>query len=401
MTAPNPSVPHRPEPPPHPEPATHHRPDVIDSLAGIADGSPAWRVRQLRPKVAEATQACDVLIFSPALATGLTLTERLRAAHAVADAAALRPLAAHYAARLREQGENAPAPDASPRAQAIDTFARRVGQTPQAADRSALLALQDSGLSVPEIVLLAQLIGYVAYQGRLLAGVIALDNMGPAGAPAAQAVDAPEADFVHPANLPPPGSALDINGYTSRTLGWSAWLPVLDPRHASAAQNAVLDASHPKARGSDFYLLLAHQPEVLAQRSAAFNAIMYAPGGLSRAERELATAAVSRSNSCHYCLSVHAQRFEQLAKRNDVIAQLFAAPNTAGTTPRERAVILFALALTRRPAALGSADLLALRQAGLSDLEVLDTLHASALFAWANRLMLNLGEAVYPEADEA
>ena len=36
------------------------------------------------------------------------------------------------------------------------------------------------------------------------------------------------------------------------------------------------------------------------------------------------------------------------------------------------------------------------RDAGLSDLEILDTVHAVALFAWANRLMLNLGEAVYP-----
>ncbi|MFO4809177.1 peroxidase-related enzyme, partial [Salmonella enterica subsp. enterica serovar 1,4,[5],12:i:-] len=80
-------------------------------------------------------------------------------------------------------------------------------------------------------------------------------------------------------------------------------------------QNAVLDASHPKARTSDFYLVLAHQPRVLAERSEAFNAIMYAPGGLPRAEREVATTVVSRINGCVYCASVHAQRFEQLAKR--------------------------------------------------------------------------------------
>ena len=159
----------------------------------------------------------------------------------------------------------------------------------------------------------------------------------------------------------------------------------------------MLDASHPKARTSDFYLLLVHQPRVLEERSAAFNAIMYAPGGLARAERELATAAVSRVNGCVYCLSVHAQRFEQLAKRNDVIAQLFQDPETAGTSARERAIVQFALALTRQPGTLSAASLLPLRQAGLSDLEVLDAIHASALFAWANRLMLNLGEAVLPD----
>ena len=38
----------------------------------------------------------------------------------------------------------------------------------------------------------------------------------------------------------------------------------------------------------------------------------------------------------------------------------------------------------------------ALRAAGLSHQEILDALHAAAIFAWANRLMLNLGEAVHP-----
>jgi uncharacterized peroxidase-related enzyme len=172
----------------------------------------------------------------------------------------------------------------------------------------------------------------------------------------------------------------------------------VDPATATPEQQTVLDLSHPKARSSDFYLLLAHQPQVLSERSQAFNAIMYAPGGLSRAEREVASTAVSRANGCVYCAAVHAQRYEQLARRNEVMAQLFVDPDTAGTTARERALIQAALVLTRTPGALGTTHLQALRAAGLSDLEILDALHASALFAWANRLMLNLGEAVVPAA---
>ncbi len=37
------------------------------------------------------------------------------------------------------------------------------------------------------------------------------------------------------------------------------------------------------------------------------------------------------------------------------------------------------------------------RAAGLSSLERLDLVHAVAIFAWANRLMLNLGEPVFPD----
>ena len=119
-------------------------------------------------------------------------------------------------------------------------------------------------------------------------------------------------------------------------------------------------------------------------------------GSLARAERELASTVVSRINGCVYCGSVHAQRFEQLAKRNDVIAQVFQEPQGAGTNARERAIVQASIELTRSPASFGAAQVQPLRAAGLSALEMLDLVHAVAIFAWANRLMLNLGEPVFP-----
>ncbi|MBK5478211.1 peroxidase-related enzyme [Pseudomonas sp. TH21] len=188
---------------------------------------------------------------------------------------------------------------------------------------------------------------------------------------------------------------LDIQGFTNRSLGWKSWLPTLDLAQANPEQVAVLEESHPQAKVSEYYLTLIHQPEVLRQRSLAFNAIMYAPGGLSRAERELASAVVSRVNQCVFCASVHAQRFEQLAKRNDVIAQVFSDPQTAGTMSRERAIVRFAIDLTLAPGEVGAGALRVLREEGLGDGEILDLVHAIAIFAWANRLMLNLGEPVW------
>ncbi|SQF98808.1 alkylhydroperoxidase AhpD domain-containing protein [Paucimonas lemoignei] len=188
-----------------------------------------------------------------------------------------------------------------------------------------------------------------------------------------------------------------INGFTSEVLGWKAWLPTIKLDSATPDQLAVLEESHPQAKVSDYYLTLAHEPEVLRQRSLAFNAIMYAPGGLSRAERELASTVVSRINQCVYCASVHAQRFEQLAKRNDVIAQIFSDPQTAGTTDREKAIVQFSIDLTLDPAALTAEHIQPLRAQGLDDAQVLDLIHAISIFAWANRLMLNLGEPVFSQ----
>lgn len=185
------------------------------------------------------------------------------------------------------------------------------------------------------------------------------------------------------------------HGFTNEALGWKAWLPTVDLSSATDEQVAVLQESHPQALTSDYYLTLAHHPEVLRQRSQAFNAIMYAPGGLSRAERELASTVVSRVNRCVYCASVHAQRFEQLAKRNDVISEVFADPATAGTTDREKAIVQFAIDLTLEPSSLSAGHIQTLRDQGLDDAQVLDLIHAISIFAWANRLMLNLGEPVF------
>jgi uncharacterized peroxidase-related enzyme len=158
----------------------------------------------------------------------------------------------------------------------------------------------------------------------------------------------------------------------------------------------VLEESHPQAKTSDYYLLLVQQAGILRQRSGVFNAIMYAPGGLPRAERELASTVVSRINGCVYCASVHAQRFGQLAKRTDAIEQVFEDPVSAGTNERERAIIRYAIELTDHPEAVDAEAIKRLEAHGLTEPEILDLTHAIAIFAWANRLMLTLGEPVFP-----
>ena len=191
-------------------------------------------------------------------------------------------------------------------------------------------------------------------------------------------------------------ATIRINGFTNETLDWKSWLTPVQVDQANALQLEVLDQSHAQARTSDYYLTLVHQPLMLRHRSTAYNAIMYANGGLPRAERELGAMVVSVTNGCVYCTSVHAQRFTQLSKRTDTVEQVFTNPASAGTTERERAIARFAQAVTLRPASLSVADIAPLREQGLGDEDIIDLLHAVAIFGWANRLMHNLGEPVAP-----
>lgn len=374
--------------------------DLIDALSPLSADSAVYAVRHQRDKVVAGSQGSHEAIFDPALA-GPTLAERLLAAHLIARLAGSEALQAHYRAQLLALPALSAAEQAAlegktveGRLQAILTFTRTLAERPVEGDQAALLKLPAAGLSTAEVVALAQLIAYVAYQLRVVAGLQALVASGASDVPAE--AEANEAPFVHPANLPKPGEPLRVNGFTSESLDWKAWLPVLQLDQATPAQLAVLEASHPKAKTSDYYLTLAQQPRILEERSIVFNAIMYAPGGLSRAERELASAVVSRVNGCVYCASVHAQRFEQITKRNEVIHQVFTEPQGAGTNARERAIVQLSIDLTLRPAQFGAAQLQAVRAAGLTALEQLDLVHAVAIFAWANRLMLNLGEPVFP-----
>ncbi|MES2718455.1 MAG: peroxidase-related enzyme [Pseudomonadota bacterium] len=389
---------------------TLSRPDLVDACVPLAAGQPTHVVRHQRTKVASATQASHDGLFSPAVA-GIGVDERLAAALLACRLSQAPALAAHYRGALLDQGGDAAAWVAAidagqwqarlpPRLATILGFTAKLIERPIEGDRAAAQALLQAGLTVPACVALAQLIAFLSYQVRLVAGLQAMvaAEAGGAAPPAAPA-QGQVPDQQGAGSLAP--SPLRINGFTDESLPWAPWLDTVQLEDATPEQLAALDEMSPTARQQPYFLLLAHQPEILLHRSVAFNAIMFAPGGLPRAERELGATVESRLNGCVYCTAVHAQRFAQLAKRNDVIAQLFQDPATAGTSARERALVGFSSVLAQRPHQLAATDVQALAAVGLAPLEVLDLVHAVALFAWANRLMLNLGEPVLPWAAAA
>ena len=378
--------------------------DVVDACVPLVPGQPTHAVRRGRAMVVAATQASHDGLFTPAV-QGISVAERLAAALLACVLSHAPALALHYRRIL--QGQGAPA---AAWAAAIDAgqwqvvqparlatvlgYTAKLIQRPIDGDRAAVQALVRAGLTTPAIVALAQLVAFVSYQVRLVAGLQAMAAADALPAPQSQ----PRAAAPAPVLLPTP---LHINGFTDHIPPWAPWLDTVDLAQATPEQLAALDEMSPTARQSPYFLLLAHQPEILLHRSVAFNAIMFAPGGLSRAERELGATVESRLNGCVYCTAVHAHRFTQLARRNDVIAQLFQQPEGAGCGAREQAVVRFSARLGLQPHDLAAADVAALSAVGLAPVEVLDLVHAVALFAWANRLMLNLGEAVLSPAAPA
>jgi uncharacterized peroxidase-related enzyme len=180
--------------------------------------------------------------------------------------------------------------------------------------------------------------------------------------------------------------------FTLEALRWRPWIETVDEVGATPEQAALVAEVAPSPDSRPYYAVLAHDPPALRERTALFNAIMYGPGGLRRADRELATVAASRINGCVYCASVHARRYAQLTKDTTVIQRLLDEGVDTDLAERERALVDFAAKLTRAPDAIAAADLAPLRRLGLADAEILDAALATAMFAWANRLMQTLGE---------
>jgi len=157
--------------------------DLIDQLTGLAPGSATHALRHQRNKVVAATQGSHDALFDPAL-PGLSLEERLLVALYAARLTPSAALAAHYRARLEQLGADAahvraaaegqPQDIAEPRLRAMLAFTRTLIEKPVEGDRAALQALPAAGLSTPAVVTLAQLIAFLSYQVRLVAGLDAL-----------------------------------------------------------------------------------------------------------------------------------------------------------------------------------------------------------------------------------
>ncbi|ULR29388.1 peroxidase-related enzyme [Dickeya fangzhongdai] len=174
------------------------------------------------------------------------------------------------------------------------------------------------------------------------------------------------------------------------------WHPYIEPvalETASEEQRAAMQVTPSNTRISPYVRTLAHDPQSYVARTRLFNAIMYGAGGLTRELRELGALIASVVNGCAYCGSVHAHRYLELSGRHDVVRLIYTRGLDARFDARTQAVVDFCRALSQSPATVTAVQVQALRDAGFSREEILDLIHAAAIFGWANRLMHTLGHA--------
>lgn len=301
--------------------------------------------------------------------------DRLSTALTVAQVTGVQSLCSHYAARLAPLYSPDASRESNIRLAQITQYARQLASQPTLICRKAMQQLADVGLSPADIVTFSQVIGFVSYQARVVAGVAAL-----AGRPAVVVPGFPNVE--------------DADGiaFSADELNWSARLPPIDAETAAAEQLDVLDQSHPQARAESYYLLLAHDAATLRERNGVFNGINAEGYGLSSRLKALATLAVSRINGSRYCAATVAQELQD----EGLVQALFAGlPQGLAYTEDsvKLAVMRTAAELTRAPEKFTPQSVQPLFNSGLDQAQALEVILTVALYAWENRLRQTLGDA--------
>jgi len=134
------------------------------------------------------------------------------------------------------------------------------------------------------------------------------------------------------------------------------------------------------------FLTLAHRPDEFRAFFAYHDALMEKDSGLSKAEREMIVVASSGANQCQYCVVAHGAILRVRARNPLIADQVAVNYRKADLTPRQRAMLDFALKTAVRSLEIGDADFAALREHGFSDEDIWDIGAVAAFFALSNRL---------------
>ncbi|MGB3330270.1 MAG: peroxidase-related enzyme, partial [Thermomicrobiales bacterium] len=370
--------------------------DVVSQILGIDTSSPIAALRADRPQQIAELQAYYDSLFAPDAdsAAALPVADRALVAIRVASHTGSDAVVAWYEGVAREQGATdaqiAAAKDiATPNAAqtALGAAIRRADLvTTHLVDttKDDVDALKAAGFTPQGILALSQVIAFVSYQARFVAGLRAFLR------------DTTEAPFTlpeAPAKGVRPALGSDATPeFTLDLLAWTPWLETAYETDLTPEQRAAVEAFVGTSPNAIYQATLANDLGSLKARAKVHHHLFTSEEPEPTAWRELGATTASRINGCVFCASVHARIYAHKSGKREVAEALLRDSIDAELPAVERAVVDLATRVTLAPESLSQADFTALRDLGFDDLGILDIINYTAFFANANRLMLTLGE---------
>ena len=179
-----------------------------------------------------------------------------------------------------------------------------------------------------------------------------------------------------PAAAPAPAAARPISRYPVPAL---ADLP-------DDVRQKILEVQEKAGFVPNVFLAFAHRPDEFRAFFAYHDALLLRESGLSKGDKEMIIVATSGINRCLYCVVAHGALLRIYEKNPLVADQVAVNHRKADITPRQRAMLDFAVKVTSESHLVGDADFAALREHGFSDDDAWDIAGIAALFGLSNRI---------------
>ena len=152
----------------------------------------------------------------------------------------------------------------------------------------------------------------------------------------------------------------------------------------------ILEVQEKSGFVPNVFLAFAHRPDEFRAFFAYHDALMLrppsGPNGLSKGEKEMIVVATSGANGCLYCVVAHGAIL-RIYEKNPLLADQVAVNHRkADITPRQRAMLDFAMKVCLRSEQIEDADFEALRAHGFDDEDAWDIAAITAFFGLSNRM---------------
>ena len=166
-------------------------------------------------------------------------------------------------------------------------------------------------------------------------------------------------------------------GQWSRTSDTLPFIELVPPERATGPRKELYDELE-RVRGpgrvSNLFKAYSAFPE-LAQANFRRLMVLLTRGSLSVKFKEAVMTALAEANKCDYCVSFHATAMRNAGASDDEVkAALEFDPDRLGFTRKEKLLFNFALKANGDPHSISPDDIFPLREAGVNDQEIVETL---------------------------
>lgn len=164
----------------------------------------------------------------------------------------------------------------------------------------------------------------------------------------------------------------------------------------------VLEVQEKAGFVPNVFLALARRPAEWRAFFAYHDALMMPESvgresGLTKGEREMIVTATSAANNCLYCVVAHGAILRIYEKKPMVADQVAVNYRKADISPRQRAMLDFAMKVCLHSDQIEDADFAALHAHGLNDEDIWDIAAITAFFGLSNRMASFSGMMPNPE----